>query len=425
MITLKPSPLPYTFYLKLVPLHKWMSRFVVLLGTLHGILFSAKWIKESTPHKFFKFLNFLGIITLLLWFSISIVSLKPIRQRFYTMFYTSHYLLSWISILMLGVHSRPGVIIYALICVFVLLGQMGYRRYISKELRLHVISVSPTLSIVKIDRDFLPKQFIPGSHIRLSGKLSIISNWLLPSHPYTIASIPSDEEASLVIRKSNYNINSDDFYTIWSTFPSISQEMINSIERSIIIAGGSGISFAAPIYRTLLLKGIPVELIWVTKNKLDKSILEHLKIENAKVYITSEDNPASNSGNNMELQDIDIENATENPFEPPNEVESVDLEDDSFNIDSDEEDGQLLGNEVDDSRIPLTGGFTSKSTNIGIQIYHGRPFLQDDIRSLSGTSRTKNDNSLVFSCGPEGLVNEVAKICKREKLPCFKEIYQM
>ncbi|ANB11321.1 Aim14p [Sugiyamaella lignohabitans] len=318
-LSLKPSPLPNTYYVKLLTFHKWIARSAVLTGSLHGILYTAYFIRQGTTVKILKVDNLLGVVLLLGFLVVFITSLRPIRTRYYRLFYALHYPLAWVFLIIASFHARPGVGFLALWSAFILLGQAFYRVFTSRTIRIiENYQVSPTLYSVTLPRDIMPDYFPAGSHIRL-GKRSLWSplSWLEPTHPYTIASLSSDEaNIRLLIRKTNFTIQNGVHYTISGPFASrIAQELSPSTSSSsdggadsgvgykavgdgarkvVVFAGGSGLSFAAPLVRELSSMGIAYRLIWITRDKTDLKALELLEISAADVYITG-NNPNSSS----------------------------------------------------------------------------------------------------------------------------------
>lgn len=46
-LTLRPSPLPHTLYLALIPIHKWLSRLIFLQGILHSLLYFIYFVTQG------------------------------------------------------------------------------------------------------------------------------------------------------------------------------------------------------------------------------------------------------------------------------------------------------------------------------------------------------------------------------------------
>lgn len=385
-LTLRPSPLPNTYYINLLFIHKWVSRSVVIIGFLHGILYLIYFIQSQKFYKVYKLLNFLGVIASVGFLVIGISSLRPIRRRWYRVFYGLHYPLSIVCLVLGAIHARPGVNMLVLWCGFIILGQLLYRLFTSQNIYLTSIEhVSPTLIGIKLPRAVIPDYFDIGSHIRLSkGSLWDPRNWLLrPTHPYTIASIPQDEEQiKLLIRKNDekntLTASNRGKYTLLGPFPSKGMELLfdeNFQKNVAIFAGGSGISFAAPIIRQLAMQNSnnQIKLVWIIKDRSDYPALEFLdlkqfiKFGSISVYITG-----SNSNNNYKELENDVD------FVLDDDAEEFEIDD----LSPDNHDDDLAC------------------------IHHGRPHFSIETEGLFNGGVERN---WVVSCGPKSLVDDVKR----------------
>ncbi len=308
-LTLKPSPLPYTLHLRLLPLHKWISRIVVLQSLCHAIMYIYFYSCVGKLFKLTKIANIAGFICLFLFLMIGITSLPQIRRKSYRFFYAIHYPFAWLSILMLYIHSRPGVGLYTISCVSILSYQILFRLTHSSSFISIVERISPSLYIVTIPRNCLPKTFSPGSHLRILSRSIVLSPlaWLLPSHPYTIVSLPQDKEVKLLIKKTNWVVHPNKKYTLFGPFksfkgkeflgthvPGINGTSLNygfeGVKKVLFVCGGSSISVAIPLLRILEYRGIPYKLIWVIRDPRDAEILSYFNITNdVELYITEVD----------------------------------------------------------------------------------------------------------------------------------------
>lgn len=300
-LSLRPSPLPRTFYLQLLPLHKWLSRIAVFLMVAHGLVYTVVYAKQTKLAKLLKLGNISGACALLLFVAIGLSSLKPIRRRFYNVFYGIHYISAWLTLPLLWYHSkstRP----YVYFSVTILISQAIYRIATSRHVRLPVQYVSPSMFFISIPRNQLPKSmqryFSPGSHLRVSNPLYCFGTWLQSSHPYTIASLPQDPHLTLVIRKTTFPIKLRRFYALTGPYSSIPCSFFEDVNRGLVnralfIAGGTGIAFCAPIMRYLRSMNIPVKLLWAIRDVKDVQVLETLGLCDAalvhdqiEVYVT-------------------------------------------------------------------------------------------------------------------------------------------
>lgn len=300
-LALRPSPLPRTFYLQLLPLHKWLSRIVVLTIFVHAVVYFYVYLRISKVAKLVRLGNLAGILAFCLFLAIGISSAKPLRRRFYNVFYGIHYISAWLTLPLLWFHSkntRP----YVTASIAILLCQACYRVCISKHVRLPVQYVSSSMFFISIPRDNLPKSmrkfYSPGSHLRISNPLYQASTWVQSSHPYTIASLPQDPNLTLVIRKTKFPIKLRRLYAITGPYSSIPNAFFDDVNkglvnRALFVAGGTGIAFVAPVMRYLTAMNVPVKLLWAIRDAKDVHVLATLGLTEAafthnqiEVYVT-------------------------------------------------------------------------------------------------------------------------------------------
>lgn len=332
-LTLKPSPLPQTFYLQLVPFHKWLSRLVFVMLVAHGLVYIYIYIVLNKLAKLGQLTNVSGIVAFFFFVAMVLTSLKPIRRRFYnTVFYPVHYILSWGCLPLIYFHSRNTTYPYVYASLGILVLQMLYRFKLSQRgVRLPVQYISSTMLFVSIPRAGLSqsfqKYFTPGSHLRISSSLmpmariksmipfgrggqshggksltvngSVVSSLVQSTHPYTIASLPQDPNIMLCIRKTRYPIKLNRAYTIegpyYSSLPSPYFDDVSRgrVKRVLFVAGGTGIAFCAPLMRHLRGMNVAVKLVWAIRDMNDAKALQYLGLEQAalqdkqvEVYVT-------------------------------------------------------------------------------------------------------------------------------------------
>ncbi|CAI4045868.1 hypothetical protein SKDZ_12G1000 [Saccharomyces kudriavzevii ZP591] len=338
-LTLRPSPLPHTLYLALLPLHKWISRIVVLESVLHTWFYLYyMYINDALYVKMRKLPNIYGVIALGLFLLIAITSIRYARRWSYRVFYYVHYISTWLIVVLLHYHARPGISYYTTLNVIILTGQIVYRLYISNITRATVVPISSSLSLLEFPLADLPKRpILPGGHLRINiYHRNFLRRWLshlIPfQHPFTIASIPSDNLVRLIIRNGHFPLRTNEKYYITGAFepelsfiskPSTpfdittrssknpfrnnSSALINSplnfiikAQRVFMCVGGSGISFGLPLLRILNFNGVNVRLLWVSRDYKDLEVLNHFKnnFEGMEIYI---------SGTEGSEQDIEID----------------------------------------------------------------------------------------------------------------------
>lgn len=319
LLTSRPSPLPTVLYLTLLPIHKWLSRIVVLQGLLHTILYLFYFNHKGTMSKVLKLENIYGIIAMVAFILIAITSLPRIRRIAFKVFYFTHYLMTWVSVLALYFHARPGIPVFTSINILILVSQIAYRVHYTTLTKLTVTPMSPTLALVEFPINSIARSMeLPVGHVRINNKhrgLKALWYHLVPfQHPFTVSSLPTDETVKLIVRRGTFPLISNHHYYITGAFEpelafihskakkngSVRQPLLGgqfggpmdyniTAERVLIIVGGSGISFGLPLYRLLNYNGISVRLIWVCKDIRDLNILNWFRgIQGIECYITGE-----------------------------------------------------------------------------------------------------------------------------------------
>lgn len=336
-LTLRPSLLPKICYLQLIPLHKWLSRFVVALSTAHVLLYSYLYYDhEILRTKLSERTNLAGLAALALFIIAVGTSMSSWRRRSYESFYSLHVVISWLSLVLIWAHSKPPCNGYLEMCVALLACQFLCRVVRSSHTRLRVQYVSTSLLLIEIPKAQLPSRFskwAPASHVRLSGTLWNPSAYLRSSHPYTIASLPDDGVVRLAVRKGDYKLQLRRDYAIMGPINSVPSYILRlikegAVSRALFVIGGSGIAFAAPLLRMARLYGVSVKLVWAVRDPYDARILPMLQLHedmlcgNIEVYYTGD--PVGNADdfqrNEEELGISVSENFCESP-EPPNRRE--------------------------------------------------------------------------------------------------------
>lgn len=337
-LTLRPSPLPETLYLALIPIHKWISRVVVLESLLHTFFYLWYMYLKGTLAKVKKPANLYGIIAMILFILIALTSLNSVRRRSFRFFYYVHYVSTWATVVLLHYHARPPVPYYTFLNVAILLGQILYRVSHTRVTTITTVVISPSLTLVEFPREDLScKPVLPSGHIRLSLQhanwLQWIFHQLVPlQHPYTMASLPTDRTMKLIVRNSQFPLVSNAKYRVTGVFESkfnfmfklkpgqnmrrgssgnlnsaslLHSPLTYSIQarRALICVGGSAISFALPLLRVLNFNGVTVKLIWVSRDYRDLKVLNHFKnnFEGMEIYVSG----ATGSDQDIQIDYID------------------------------------------------------------------------------------------------------------------------
>ncbi|CAR28329.1 ZYRO0F01518p [Zygosaccharomyces rouxii] len=410
-LTLRPSPLPETLYLSLVPIHRWMSRVVVVESLLHTILYLWFMYLKGSLIKVFKPANFSGVIAMVLFVLIGVTSVSKMRRWNFQVFYYVHYLSTWATVILLHYHARPSIPSYTFLNVAILVWQIIYRISHTKITTITAVPISPSLTLVEFPKDDLSsKPILPSGHVRLSQQHSSWLKWLFHQlaplqHPYTIASLPTDDTVKLIVRNSNFPLISNTAYRVTGAFePKLnfmskvklgqilrttsSSGNLNSASllhsplsyniharRALICVGGSAISFALPLLRILNFNGVTVKLIWVSKDYRDLKVLNHFKhnFEGMEIYV---------SGASGSEQDIQIDY-----------VDSYPDSDDASVASSLGEEGQGYN-----ERTPLTWGTPN----------HNTLSTKSHLSLVDGTNKTKNYGSTANTGSSNNISNKTA-----------------
>lgn len=314
-LTLRPLPLPHTLYLALLPIHKWISRAVVLLAVLHTIIYLVYFDKRLTWPKAWKRDNLYGWAALAGFLMIALTSLLKVRDRTYKLFFFNHYFWSWVVVLLLPLHIRPINTTYCnALNIAILLYQAAYRvRYtvLSAQSDFRVSDVSPNLAVVDFPNALVKIAPInPAAHVRITNyaanPLVRLYKELIPNyHPYTLASLPLDRSQRLIVRKGQFQWESNRRYLVFGSFDpklllikssntpaarfSISKLKVNA-KKILIVVGGSAISFAIPILRVANYHGIPAKVVWVVRDFRDIAVLRlfegYLHGDDFEIFVT-------------------------------------------------------------------------------------------------------------------------------------------
>lgn len=374
-LTLRPSPLPNTLYLALLPIHKWLSRAVVLLAVLHTIIYLGYFQVKNTWEKIWKLENVYGWVALIGFLLIAVTSLLSVRDRNYTLFFLNHYFWSWVVVIVLPFHIRPVQTTYMnTLNVVLLLYQVVYRLRrieVSSPFSSFVVKdVSPNLACVEFPNSLIcAKAINPGAHIRITNYhpnfLARLYKELIPNyHPYTLVSLPQDRTQKLIVRKGAFEWKTGRKYKVFGSFDpklnfvkstnvagqhfSLSKVKMDA-QKLLIVVGGSAISFAIPILRVLNYHGIPAKVVWVIRDYRDIAILQEFE-----GYLHGDDLEIFVTGNISPNETTALTSAKTEPYGTFS-LAGLDLEqnDVSRNLYSDEEESHMH-QEVEDVDVDLS-----------------------------------------------------------------------
>lgn len=302
-VTLRPSPLPHSFYLQLLPIHKFLSRFVVLMALAHGVVYTYVYFQRNMLHKLHTVPNVLGMLATLVFVAMGVTSFYRVRRRAFELFYQTHIIGSFICLPFIRWHAHPRVDYYLLMCLAILVFQIWLKIRKSCTTKLRVQFVSPSMLLITIPKALIPPSKLwnwqVASHIRLSGPFKNPLNWIRSTHPYTIASLPDDNSIKLVVRPGDYEIRMRREYTLFGPHACVPSYILHQIhssltKRVLIVIGGTGIAFGAPMMRYVSMHGTECRLVWAIRDPLDAKVLPQLGLHdevldgNVEIYYTGE-----------------------------------------------------------------------------------------------------------------------------------------
>lgn len=297
-LTLRPSPLPDTLYLALLPIHKWMARLIVLQGFFHAGYYCIINYQLGSAWKIIRFDNLMGVIATFAFLIIIITSISSVRRAAFNVFYINHYICSWVLVITLHLHARPGIPMVTILNTCILSYQIYCRVRLSKLTWINSYKVSKNMTLVEIPNDAISqKSNLPGCHIRMveyDAKAPLKQLWknvIVPlQHPFTLASLPVDQTQKLIVRTGKFSLDSDRKYIITGSYlpflkflkqiprsPIESLSFNTNVEKCLLVAGGSAISFVLPIARTLNYNGAMVKILWVIRDHEDLKVLDYFK----------------------------------------------------------------------------------------------------------------------------------------------------
>lgn len=419
ILNLRPNWLMYPnyTYTDFIPLHKWLSRTIVMAAVVHGILFIVWWgVNEdrTISSQLSKPKNAVGLALMCEVVLLILFSLKPVRRINYNLFYVMHNIFTLSLIVLTAIHTRPGVAAPYLIINAIILGIHAFSRTFfarSIDVLEKIADYRNTnLVTVQLPRSALPETFEPGCHIRISPYRRINPlYWLLPSHPFTVASLLSDQRVDLIIAENrhprSFRLELGSGYTVINHYnPAVPQSCLLGAKRVSIVCGGSGISFGLPLYRYF--KEIhPVEylhLIWLVRDKHQLKILEDSLRDSSfdgssefHIFITRNPDSMEQEQQEEELPDLEFE------------LESLNPE-------------QLDENGAINSSATLSAGLKIKAASINM----GRRInWATDLSQFVDNSHL--DSTWLLTCGPETLIESGRQYAADNSINFASEIYAL
>lgn len=410
ILAFRPSIYGNASYLEQIPLHKWLLRLIIAGSSVHGMGYLIKWLVEKRFwHQVLRWANFAGVIPMIFALVLVFVSSRPIRTRVYGFFYIWHNLSVLAFVAFIIPHARPGVLDVAIFTLAVLAVQAYLKLSNTHDLpKLSIVDKDELLlRVLKLARpSSYPTEWSAGSHLRLSYRRSLVKFWLLPSHPYTVASLPPDNSITLIVKKTfRFQVYSSLEYTISTPYMSLPPPFFRSAENIHIICGGSGISMGIPLLRYFAMNSSVVcNMTWCIRNRNDAYVLDELTMPNkpVSVYVTGSGSTTLFSADGILEQQHGL----------LDENESFELHSlNSDNSDDHEDPNPFSDHNASDRKRP------------GVTFHRGRPKLDEICRPFNDTDDTANKWLIV--CGPPSLIQDVKNWGSVHKVHVFSELYDM
>lgn len=405
-LSLKPCPIPRESYLRLMPLHIWLGRVLVVISTIHGGLYVIYFIINGKQQKIIQLNNFAGVVLTVGFVLTLFVSFYIIRHRNHDLFYRTHLLFSWACIPLIAYHARPRVWTIISLLMSFIGGQLIQRYGSGQECRAQVHQIG-NMQLVCLPRKQFPKYFEPGSHVRLSPSRTNSRFWFISaSHPYTIASLSTDDSTvQLVVKPTKrFKFEEDREFIVHGPYPSLSYDFFvdmykskKPLRRTVIVAGGAGISFAAPIANTLRKMNERVKILWSVRSKSDAMLLKIIRLDDVEVFVSA---------------DTD---ALEDHFLPTMELQEI-----SSN--------GMLG--LDRPKFANDGGFDVLEDTSDllrkerVNLHIGRMDVETELKNFKASTNI-DDGMWVISCGGRHLVSECSKWGHKLGAIVHEEIYDV
>ncbi|CAD6568412.1 MAG: hypothetical protein ASARMPREDX12_001404 [Alectoria sarmentosa] len=291
-------------YERLNVLHRWVSRVLLLLATLHlgyqnygwslyGLV-SMEWSTDTCPP------TGIAAYAILLWLNLS--TLAPFRNFSYEFFVIQHLITFFGFIIAIMIHL-PSTALYSRVYIYIPIALYIVDRLI-RTLRFAYINIRPgraTLTAFEggVTKIRVPvkhvKKWRPGAHVLLK----VPHLGLIQSHPATIASVPSSHNNELVFVLKGYKGFTNRLLTSANSstatlLPKTQQDAIATqqthmalidgpyggshadfaaFDTVLLIAGSTGVTFILPqvldIAHRASSQRLPVRrlaFVWVVKN---------------------------------------------------------------------------------------------------------------------------------------------------------------
>lgn len=279
-------------------LHRFTGRLVVVAANIHSLYHFYSWFLNGTAAQMFALNhNIWGLVALvcvdLMWF----FSTRYWRERAHNIFFRTH-IVGSIFVLLATYFHEPQVLpyIFASTGIFV----FDYLlRILKSRLTTAVIIPVPELNSTRVEISKYNAGWRAGQHIRLR----VLSmgmgrfGWA-EVHPFSIASVSRGQEGIVLICKKtgtwtknlfelaklggyiNGEIGRKVRVVIEGPYGGPGHTVFSSFSAAVVVAGGSGITFALSVIQDLIQKDLEkesrvkvIELIWIIQDSVSLTAL--------------------------------------------------------------------------------------------------------------------------------------------------------
>ncbi|KIL63824.1 hypothetical protein M378DRAFT_127307 [Amanita muscaria Koide BX008] len=283
-------------------LHRFLGRFIVLVLNVHAFCHMFRWFTGNEPISFYMTKsNVMGLLALACTNVIFIFSASYFRKKAYNIFLTTH---SLYIILLPAIYIHAPSTLPFLIALTIPLALDRILRIFKTQYVTATIRPLPRLNSTRIEIAGLNAGWRPGQYVRVR-VLSTSLGWFrwLESHPFTISTTAitdglrvGDSGVVLICKKSgtwtrklfdaaarSTNVEAERHLDgvksikvlIEGPYGGPGHAIYSSYSAAVLIAGGSGITFALSVIQDLVQKELQgqsrvkaITLVWVVQ-KLD------------------------------------------------------------------------------------------------------------------------------------------------------------
>jgi len=363
-----------------------------------------------------------GIISIILFATLSTTALAQLRKRNYRIFYISHVTIANLVIVTLWIHVHHiRFYIYQVVLIY---GFHMILRSLSLNIFSGTIKLLPGTSLVQVRVRLRGNEPVfnwkPGQHVYLSRPTGTTYSMTIAqqialrnqTNPFTVASIPrQDKELLLVARTMKGNTRhlaqlakqfsatgSEDVANIPLALEgpygaSIRLPDFRTFDRILLVAGGVGATFIMPVYRTIIASRdpeqtvhTPIRFIWAVRKLAEAQWAKLPSAHHANGHTTNESEATSSSTAASPFKD-NVEVYVTRP-----EGASLQTGDEGDDIEL-AEDEQLLS--MEEQTVKPREGMT---------VHTGRPKVSAIVDEVCGNAY----RVAVIACGPRALTEELS-----------------